>query len=137
VKFSKHFWLRLFLGYSALGWGVCLAGVFVSHETMLELLRFFGGVDASGLGDPIYDYWFRMASSVFGLVGIVYLVLAANPAKYAVALPWAGIFMVAEGIVLFVHGILLDLPPTPWLGDVGFCLVGGVGILVAMRGLSD
>jgi len=104
---------------------------------MLELLRFFGGVDASGLGDSIYDYWFRMASSVCGLVGIAYLVLASNPAKYAVVLPWAGIFMVAEGIVLFVQGILLDLPPTPWLGDVGFCLVGGVGILVAMRGLSD
>jgi hypothetical protein len=134
MKINRPVMLRVFLAYSAIGWLVCLAGIFISAKFAAEIMGWFGGVVTDGImNTPIYNYWFRMASSVFGLIGIFYLVLAFKPAKYANILPLAGLFMVAEGIILLIHGMVLHLPASPWLGDVGFCLVGGVGILLTMN----
>lgn len=134
MKVKKIILLRLFLAYSALGWGVCAAGIFISSDFAFELLKYIGGIDPIPLrADPIYDYWFRMASSVFGLVGVVYFLLALQPKRYAVVIPLAGWFMVIEGIILLVHGFLLHLPSTPWMGDVSFCIVGGLGILCCIE----
>ena len=136
-KWPKLATLRIFLLYSAAGWIVCLAGVFVSARTAAEILRYFGGVACDGLMEvPVYDYWFRMACGAFGMIGVFFLLLAARPAKYAAVLPLVGWFMVFEGIVLAVYGATLGLPPTPWMGDVGFCLVGGIGILATMNSVT-
>jgi hypothetical protein len=133
MKLSKKLLLRLFLIYSALGWGICAVGIFISSDFAFELLKYFGGIDPIALkADPMYDYWFRMAASVFALVGLFYLILGIKPKKYAVVIPLAGCFMIIEGIILGVHGYRLGLPSTPWLGDVGFCIVGGIGILCCM-----
>lgn len=133
LKTKRSIMLRIFLAYSALGWLVCLAGIFISAEFAAEIMSRFGGVASDGImKTPIYDYWFRMASSVFGLIGVFYLILAVKPAKYANIVPLAGWFMIVEGVILFVYGLILGLPATPWLGDVGFCLSGGLGILFTM-----
>lgn len=47
-------------------------------------------------------------------------------------LPFAGGFMVAEGLVLAAHGLRLGLGPYPLFGDVAFCLAGGIGIFCTM-----
>jgi len=41
--------------------------------------------------------------------------------------------MITEGIILLVYGLILHLPPSPWLGDVGFCFVSGIGILSTIK----
>jgi hypothetical protein len=134
MKITWNKMLRIFLVYSAVGWLVCLAGIFISANFAAEIMHWFGGVATEGIMNvPIYDYWFRMASSVFGMIGLFYLLLAWNPAKFAAVIPYAGWFMIIEGAILLVHGLILGLPPTPWLGDVGFCIVGGAGILVCLR----
>ena len=134
MKHKKDTILRIFLIYSSIGWVVCLAGLFISNKFAAELMGWFGGVSADGIMEvPIYAYWFRMASTVFGLIGVGYLLLALKPAKYANVIPIAGWFMVVEGLILLVHGMILGLPITPWLGDVGFCLVGGSGILLTIK----
>jgi len=73
-----------------------------------------------------------MASSVFAFIGVAYLFLTIWPRKFAAILPFSGIFMLTEGIILLVHGLRLHLPPFPFWGDVSFCLVGGIGILLCM-----
>jgi len=134
IKLSKPVLLRIFLIYSAIGWGICIVGIFISSDFAFDLLKYFGGIDPVALkADIMYDYWFRMASSAFGLVGIFYLILAIKPEKYAVAIPLAGWFMLIEGIILLIHGLRLGLPSTPLLGDVGFCIVGGLGILFCLE----
>ena len=80
--------------------------------------------------DPMLDYWLRMASGAFALVGTGYLFLAVNPRKFAVMLPWFGWIMVLEGIVLLSHGLRLGLSPFPFAGDVSASFAGGFGILV-------
>jgi hypothetical protein len=118
--------LRLFLGFAAFAWGISIVGVFLSWSAALEALQ---GLGARPIAyDPMLDYWLRMASGTFALVGCWYLVLMIWPQKFAAAIPWFGALMVAEGLVLLLHGIRLSLPPFPSYGDIAACFLGGSGI---------
>ena len=75
------------------------------------------------------DYWLRMASGAFGLIGGLYLLLALWPRRFRELIPWLGGFSLIEGIILAVHGVRLALPPWPFFGDVAACLTVGVGVL--------
>jgi len=123
--------LRLFLGFTALGWGVSAVGVFISWSQAESLLQ---GLGAKPIAyDPMLDYWLRMASGAFTLVGIWYLALMIWPKKFYAAIPWFGFLMLVEGLILLVHGLRLSLPPFPFYGDVSASFVGGAGILCFAR----
>lgn len=83
--------------------------------------------------DPMLDYWLRMASGAFALVGTGYLLLAIYPRKFAVMLAWFGWIMVIEGLVLLVHGLRLGLASFPFVGDVSASFAGGLGILMLRK----
>jgi hypothetical protein len=119
--------LRFFLVFSAVGWGVCVVGVFLSWSSVIELLGGLGGPTVAY--DRMLDYWLRMIAGAFTLVGLLYLLLALQPAKYRAVIPWFGWMMVMEGLVLLPHGIRLGLPPFPFYADVAASLIGGGGIL--------
>lgn len=119
--------LRLVLCFCALVWGVSAFGVFLKWKTAAALLQ---GLGAKPIAyDPMLDYWLRMASGAFALVGTGYLLLAIFPRKFAAILAWFGWIMVVEGVVLLVHGLRLGLAPFPFVGDVSASLAGGFGIL--------
>jgi len=120
--------LRLFLGLSALTWGAAGAGVFVGWETAAGAMQGLGAESITY--DPMLDYWLRMVSGVFGLIGCWYLILTIWPQRFSAAIPWFGVLMLVEGLVLLVHGLRLGLPPFPFYGDVSACVVGGGGILL-------
>jgi hypothetical protein len=123
--------LRLFLGFTAFGWGVCIVGVFVSWSQVNSIAQ---GLGAKPIAyDPMLDYWLRMICGAFTLVGVWYLALAVWPRKFAVVIPWFGWLMVAEGVILLVHGLRLGLQPLPFYGDVAACLIGGAGIVLFAR----
>ena len=101
--------------------------MFLSWSAATDALR---GLGAQPIAyDPMLDYWLRMASGAFALVGGWYLVLMIWPQKFAAAIPWFGVLMLAEGCILLFHGIRLSLPPFPFYGDTAACFVGGGGIL--------
>lgn len=83
--------------------------------------------------DPMLDYWLRMASGAFTLVGSGYFLLAIYPRKFSAMLPWFGWIMVVEGIILLTHGLRLGLPPFPFVGDVSASFAGGLGILALKK----
>lgn len=87
--------------------------------------------------DPMLDYWLRMASGAFGLVGIWYLVLMLWPRRFSAAIPWFGALMIAEGLILLVHGVRLNLPPLPFYGDTAACFLGGGGILLLAKAANE
>ncbi|HLP75681.1 MAG TPA: hypothetical protein VK327_02075 [Candidatus Paceibacterota bacterium] len=119
--------LRLFLGFSAFVWGVSVFGVFLSWPAASQALE---GLGAQPIAyDPMLDYWLRMASGAFTLVGCWYLVLMIWPGKFHAAIPWFGWLMLAEGLILLVSGLRLSLPPFPFYGDTAACFLGGGGIL--------
>ena len=123
--------LRILLGFAALAWGVSLVGVFLSWPAAASALEGLGAKPITY--DPMLDYWLRMASGAFALIGCWYLVLMIWPRRFAPAIPWFGILMLAEGCVLLFHGIRLSLPPFPFYGDTAACFVGGGGILYLSR----
>lgn len=119
--------LRVFLLFSAVVWGGAFVGVVLPWPTAVSALQ---GLGAKAIPtDRMLDYWLRMASGAFALVGGLYLLLALQPVRYAVIIPWFGWLMLAEGVILLVHGVRLGLPPLPFYADTGACCIGGVGIV--------
>jgi hypothetical protein len=119
--------LRLFLGFAAFAWGVSIAGVFLSWPAADNALQ---GLGAQPIAyDRMLDYWLRIASGAFALVGCWYLLLMIWPQRFASAIPWFGALMLVEGCILLFHGIRLSLPPLPFYGDTAACFIGGGGIL--------
>ena len=83
--------------------------------------------------EPMLDYWLRMAAGAFALIGGWYLVLMIWPQKFHAAIPWFGALMLAEDIILLVHGLRLGLPPLPFSSDVSACFLSGARILYFAR----
>ena len=126
--------LRVVLLFCSFAWGISVFGVFLNWDSAARALE---GLGAKPIAyDPMLDYWLRMASGAFTLVGVGYLLAAINPRKHAVLLPWLGWMMVVEGIVLLVHGGRLGLRPFPFYGDVAACFAGGAAILFLRRGVA-
>lgn len=119
--------LRLFLGLAAVTWGAAMPGVFLSWDTATTAMQGFGAGPVTY--DKMLDYWLRMASAAFGLIGCLYLLPTVRPQRFWELIPWLGLLAVVEGSVLIVHGVRLGLHPWPFYGDVAACLVSGVGIL--------
>lgn len=124
--------LRVFLGLGAATWGAALAGVFLGWETAAGALEGLGAKPIAH--DRMLDYWLRMTSGAFGLVGVLYLLAALWPRRHRTMIPLLGWFSLVEGVILAVHGLRLGLPPWPFHGDVAACLLSGGGILACWPG---
>ena len=123
--------LRLALGFAAFAWGISVVGVFASWAAAEHALE---GLGARPIAyDPMLDYWLRMASGAFALVGGWYFVLMIWPQKFHAAIPWFGGLMLVEGLILLVHGLRLSLPPFPFYVDTAACLLGGGAIVYLSR----
>jgi hypothetical protein len=121
--------LRIFLLAGGFGWGISLFGVFMPWTVVVSQLEGLGAQKI--LGDPMLNYWLRMTSVAFTFIGVLFLLCAFNPRKYAILLPWLGLFMIVEGLALFIYGLALKLHLIPFVVDASFCIVIGAGIIVA------
>ena len=123
---------RIFLLAGAIGWGVSILGVLLPWSVMDIVLQNMGA--ASPVTDVQVQYWFRMATGAWSIIGFLYLMVLLKPQKYNNLIPLLGWGTVFEGIVLLIHGLYLNLPLFPFAGDVGFCLIVGGGLLLSNRG---
>jgi len=122
---------RIFLLAGAIGWGVSILGVLLPWSVMDIVLQNMGA--ATPVTDVHVQYWFRMATTVWSIIGFLYLIVLLKPQKYNNLIPllaWGTLF---EGIVLLIHGLYLNLPLFPFAGDVGFCLIVGGGLLLTNK----
>ena len=123
---------RIFLLAGAIGWGISILGVLLPWSVMEIVLQNMGA--ASPVTDVQVQYWFRMATGAWSIIGFLYLIVLLKPQKYNNLIPllaWGTLF---EGVVLLIHGLYLNLPLFPFAGDVGFCLIVGGGLLLSNRG---
>ena len=123
---------RIFLLAGAIGWGVSILGVLLPWSVMDIVLQNMGA--ASPITDVQVQYWFRMATGAWSIIGFLYLIVLLKPQKYNNLIPLLAWGTVFEGIVLLIHGLYLNLPLFPFAGDVGFCLIVGGGLLLSNRG---
>ena len=123
---------RILLLAGAIGWGVSLFGVVLPWRVIDVILRNMGA--AAPVTDPMIRYWFCMAFGAWSMIGFFYLAAFLAPKRYGNLIPLLAVGTLAEGILLFFFGWLLDVPRFPCVGDVGFCLMVGGGLLIAVRG---
>ena len=123
---------RIFLLAGAIGWGISILGVLLPWNVMDIVLQNMGA--ASPITDVQVQYWFRMATGAWSIIGFLYLMVLLKPQKYNNLIPLLAWGTVFEGIVLLIQGLYLNLPLFPFAGDVGFCLIVGGGLLLSNRG---
>ena len=122
---------RIFLLAGAIGWGVSILGVLLPWNVMDIVLQNMGA--AAPITDVQVQYWFRMATTAWSIIGFLYLIVLLKPQKYNNLIPLLAWGTVFEGIVLLIHGLYLNLPLFPFAGDVGFCLIVGGGLLLTNK----
>ena len=122
---------RIFLLAGAIGWGISILGVLLPWNVMDIVLQNMGA--ASPITDVQVQYWFRMATTAWSIIGFLYLMVLLKPQKYNNLIPLLAWGTVFEGIVLLIHGLYLNLPLFPFAGDVGFCLIVGGGLLLTNK----
>ena len=82
---------------------------------------------------PLIMYAIRTMSPTFIGIGVFFIILALNPVKYGVLVPFSGIAAVFIGVVCAISGPIVGMPAFWYLGDTLSCLVLGVLILVFWR----
>ncbi len=119
----------MFLGFAAMIWLGPAIGIFCDWESAVELLQNLG---ANAICyDQMVDYWLRMTSGAFTFLGIWYVILMLSPDKYDASIPYFGLLMIVESVILLIHGIRLSLPSLPFCADVTGCFISGAGILIS------
>ena len=134
--FTKYNLLRLILLGASLGWGLTIVGVFLPWDWATEHLENFGG---SGKipDDVMLNYWMRMASGAFGIVGVFFLFSAWKPYEYKNVIIILAYASLCEGAILLFYGIKFDLPLFPFGPDVVIALIPGIGILLLKKELDS
>ena len=120
--------LKIVLWIAAVGWGSSIFMVVAPwscYETCANMLGF--GALPTG---PAVVYGMRVMSAVSAFVGAYFLVLATNPRAYTpfLKLSIGGLMLV--GLVCLVTGLALNMHPPWYLGDVLFCWIIGLLLLV-------
>jgi len=82
--------------------------------------------------EPVTVLAFRLFLAMFGMIGIFFIILARNPLKYGAMLLLAAYGLLCFGLFWLVGGIRYRyaLPVWMYAGDVIFCVVAGVLLLI-------
>ena len=83
-------------------------------------------------GHPLTVFMFRGCFTLFGLIGIFFVILARNPLAYGPMLLLAGFGLIFWGLVATAGGIRYDLPIFTYVGDLIFGIFVG-GYLIAFQ----
>ncbi len=104
-----------------------VVGLFLPLSAFESITGFFG---IKTLPDsPLIMYTIRVTSATYVGIGVFFIILALNPMKYGVIVPFSGIVSVFLGVVCGITGPAVGMPAKWFLGDSLSCLVLGVIIL--------
>lgn len=109
----------------------CVFGVFLPISALESFAGLFGIESLSG--PPLATYAIRVTSAMCVGIGVFFIILALDPMKYGVIVPFSGITSVLLGVVCGITGLTVGMPVLWFLGDSLSCLVLGVLILVFWR----
>jgi hypothetical protein len=79
---------------------------------------------------PVFVYGLRAISATYAAIGVYLLILARDPARYGVLVPFTGVAAVVIGIVCGVVGAAVRLKPVWFVGDFLGLVVFGLLILI-------
>jgi VIT1/CCC1 family predicted Fe2+/Mn2+ transporter len=91
---------------------------------MWESIAKYFGVEAIP-DSPMFVYVARLTSAMWTIIGVFFIILAMNPAKYEAMIPFAGLAMVFLGMVCWVTGLAMGMPLRLVLSDALSSIVLG------------
>ena len=110
---------------------LCLAGFILAvlpWQMISNLFQWF--IAESPTAEPVTMLMFRVASVLYGMIGIFFLLLARNPLIYGSMLLLAAYGLMAFGVICFIGGIGYGLPVCIYLSESIFCVAGGVLLFI-------
>jgi hypothetical protein len=120
--------LKICLWIAGVGCLLSVFGMFLPMSVFESIAKFFG---IELLPDsPLLVYAVRLMSATYAAVGVFFIILALQPMKYGVMVPFSGVGAVFVGVVCAIAGLSTAMPLWWFLGDSLSCLVLGVLILV-------
>jgi hypothetical protein len=120
--------LKVALWIAAIG---CLAYVqfLVLPWFLIESIALWFGVDPIP-NVPVAMYFFRVACGMFGLIGIYFIILARNPLSYGPMLGLGAYGLIVYGLLVFIVGFKIGIPPIVYIGDALFGVILGTIITI-------
>ncbi len=119
--------LKICLWIAGIGCLLSVVGLFLPLSACESIAGFFG---IETLPDsPLIMYAIRTVSATFIGIGVFFIILALNPMKYGVMVPFSGLVAVFIAVVCLITGLAVGMPATWFLGDSLSCLVLGILIL--------
>lgn len=113
---------------------LCLAalvGLVLPMATLESMAGAFG--DATFPKAPVVTYVVRTFSATFAAIGVFFILLARDPMRYGVMVPFAGVAAAALGVICGITGAATGIPLLWYLGDCVSCLLAGALVLVLWR----
>ena len=105
-------------------------GMFLPLSVWESIAKYFG-VESFHLPDsPLVEYAIRLMSATYVAVGVYLVILALNPMKHGIIVPFTGLAAVSLGVVCLITGLVVGMPVLWFLGDSIPCVVLGVLIFV-------
>ena len=123
--------LKICLWIAGVGCLLSVFGMFLPVSAWESIAKLFG--IESLPNSPLFVYAARLMSATYGTVGVFFVIMALDPVKYGVMVPFSGIAAVFVGAVCAIAGLTVAMPTLWFLGDSLSCVVLGVLILVFWR----
>jgi hypothetical protein len=120
--------LKICLWIAGVGCLLSVFGMFLPMSVFESIAKFFG-IELPP-DSPLLVYAVRLMSATYAAVGVFFIILALDPMKYGVMVPFSGLGAVFVGVVCAIAGLSTAMPLWWFLGDSLSCLVLGVLILV-------
>ena len=103
-------------------------GMVLPFSGWTSVVKFFG-VDS--LPDsPVLMYMTRLLCATYVGIGVFFIILALDPVRYGIMVPFAGVAAVLLGLACAIVGLAAKMPALWFLSDSLFSLVLGVLILL-------
>ena len=106
-----------------------VVGIFLPTSALESIFGAFG-VELVLSDSPPFEYMVRLMSATYAAVGIYFIILALDPMKYGILVPFTAVAAVVLGLACMITGVAVKMPPLWFLSDSVPCVVLGLIILV-------
>ncbi|MBC8473071.1 MAG: hypothetical protein H8D56_26725 [Planctomycetes bacterium] len=120
--------LKICLWIAGIGCLLSLFGMVLPVSSWQSIAKLFGIESVPNL--PQFSYAVRVGSGTYAGVGIFFIILALDPLRYGIMVPFSGLGAVFVGVVCAIAGLLTKMAFWWFMGDSLSCLVLGALILV-------
>ena len=108
-------------------------GMFLPISVLESIAKVFGIESLSLPDSPVFEYEARVMLATYVGVGVFFVILALDPMKYGVMVPFTGIAAVLLGVFCGITGLAVGMPVLWFLADSVSCTVLGILIVVFWR----